>query len=82
MQSYLLLNKKSKFTGYLFVTYVRWLFGPIMALIFPDTVGLKLPFEKQFFYIEHYLAAFFGPLALLLSGRYGFFEGESWRTLA
>ncbi len=53
--------------------YSRWWFCPWFAIIFPSLSGMELPFELEFFYLEHYLAAFVAPVLLMLSGRYGFF---------
>ena len=74
MQGYLLTTEKTKISGAIFITYLRWLFGPWFALIFPDLDSYQLPFELSFFYIEHYLAGFIGPAAVMLGGRYGYFR--------
>lgn len=63
----------------IFISYMRWLYGPISAIVFPVTSGMVLPYEEEFFWIEHYLAAFIGPLSLMIFGRYGFFK-ESFST--
>jgi TMEM164 family len=76
MQSYLLTTKKTKLGGLIFISYMRWIFGPLCAMIFPDIVGFVQPYELEFFYVEHYLAACIGPLVLILSGRYGFFKDQ------
>jgi len=76
----LLLTEKTKAKAVLFISYLRWLFGPYSALALPVIVGMNLPYEVAFFWIEHYLAAFVGPLALMLFGRYGFFK-QSFKTL-
>ena len=68
----LLVTEKTKTKAIIFVSYLRWLFGPYSALALPALEGLDLPFEVFFFWIEHYLAAFVGPLTLMLFGRYGF----------
>jgi TMEM164 family len=68
----LLTTDKNKYTATLYVSYTRWLFGPYSALMFPVLVGFNLPFEQELFFIEHYFAAFIGPLTLILCGRYGF----------
>jgi len=68
----LLVTEKTKTKAIIFVSYLRWLFGPVSALALPALGGMDLPFEVLFFWIEHYLAAFIGPLALMLFGRYGF----------
>lgn len=70
----LLTTEKTKTKAVIFISYMRWLFGPISALVFPVTTGMVLPWEEEFFWIEHYLAAFVGPLSLMLFGRYGFLK--------
>lgn len=77
----LLVTKKTKLTAVVFISYLRWLYGPYSALAFPVTNGLDLPFEVEFFWIEHYLAAFIGPLALIIFGRYGFFNESFWTLI-
>ncbi|KAL4492477.1 hypothetical protein ABPG72_005612 [Tetrahymena utriculariae] len=77
----LLTTEKTKVKAVIFVSYIRWLYGPITALVFPVTNGMVLPWEEEFFWIEHYLAAFIGPLCLTLCGRYGFFKMSFWDLL-
>ncbi|CAD8043136.1 unnamed protein product [Paramecium primaurelia] len=77
MQGYVLLTKKHKFSAIVFICQLRWLYGVFAALKFPVITGLELPLEVEFFWIEHLLGAFAGPLVLTLSGRFFFFE---WKT--
>jgi hypothetical protein len=53
-------------------------FYKLKALKFPVTTGMELPLEVEFFWIEHLLGAFGGPLALTLSGRFFFFEWKNF----
>ena len=39
-------------------------------MLFPVTMGLTGPFEKEMFWVEHYLSAIINPLILSFSGRY------------
>jgi hypothetical protein len=45
-------------------------FCRFIALLFPVTLGLTGIFEKEMFWIEHYLSAIINPLVLSFSGRY------------
>jgi len=45
-------------------------FSSFIPLLFPVTLGLSGFFEKEIFWIEHYLYAIINPLVLSFSGRY------------
>ncbi|KRX06661.1 hypothetical protein PPERSA_13140 [Pseudocohnilembus persalinus] len=72
-QAILLTTKKTKFTAGLYIQYMRWMFGPFCAIVFPVLNCYDQPFEVEMFYIEHYLAII-GPFLLIGFGRYGFFK--------
>ena len=81
MQGFVLLTKKSKFTTFVFICSLRWLYGVFLvwfiitkALRYPVLCGLNLPFEVELYWIEHILGALIGPLTLTLSGRFILFD--------
>lgn len=62
----LLLNpQESSIPTFIAIYLLPSLFGANLALIFPDTVGLELPYELELFWIEHWLIVIV-PLYLLL----------------
>ena len=78
MQGILLVTKKTKFNACMFISCLRWTYGPCAAFVFPDTNGFLQFMEIEFFYIEHFFGAFVGQAVLILSGRYGFFNESLW----
>jgi hypothetical protein len=69
MVSYLLLTPSTYSNRMLHTVWTSWLFGPIMALIFPHFEGVN-EFEQYIFYIEHILLTPIAPL--LLYRKYGY----------
>ena len=53
ISGFLMTTRKTKFSAVLFIIYLRFLFGPLTALAFPDLEGLDLLYEKELFFVEH-----------------------------
>jgi hypothetical protein len=70
MQAYVLTLKKSLNTQVMYANCVSLLFSPWCGMLFAVDIGLTGPFEKQMYWIEHYLGAIINPLVLAMSGRY------------
>ena len=53
-------KKKEKLNFSYFICWFLWMVKLIsfLAFLFPDIVGLDLPFEVYFFFIEHFLPIF------------------------
>ena len=72
----LLLTDKTQLKAKAFIGYLKMAYGAWFALMFPHLDGYDLPFEMEFFFIEHYLIGFVGPTALMIFGRYGFVKDD------
>lgn len=75
----LALPAKTAFTTYLFRFHLFFIHGPVMAVIFPVTNTLFLPFEVTTYWVEHALLLII-PFYLLRQG--GYFTVEPFKDLA
>lgn len=80
LEAYLLLLPKTRKSGLVFICYMTWLCGSYMAVFFPNTTGLNMPYEIELFWLEHILICI-GPMLLIYSGRYGFYKESLWMTV-
>ena len=63
----LLSDNKRK---WLFEIVLAQIFGGLLAITMPDLEGLDFPFEKEFFFIEHYILLVINPLVIIIYNRY------------
>jgi hypothetical protein len=70
MEAYVLLLDKTEKTQVMYANCVSNFFSPWCGIMFAVNIGLDGPFEKEMYWVEHYLSAIINPLALSLSGRY------------
>lgn len=61
-----MLQEKSEATQVMYANVVSLLFSPVCGILFAVDIGLDLQFEKEVYWIEHYLGAIINPLALAI----------------
>jgi len=70
LEAYLLLSKRDATKNTMYANFVSNLFSPWCGIVFSVNVGLDLPYEQEMYWVEHFMGAFFNPLALAIGGRY------------
>jgi len=64
MEAYVLIFNKSEKSQVMYANVVSLLFSPVCGILFAVDIGLHLPFEREMYWVEHYLGAIIIPLAL------------------
>lgn len=70
MEAYVLIFDKTEKSQVMYANVVSLLFSPVCGILYAVDIGLHLPFEREMYWVEHYLGAIIIPLALSISGRY------------
>ena len=68
------LSNRSSWSRIIYYFYLCTLYGPILALVTPDTKGLDMFGEVTAFYIQHYMLVLL-PLIWLVRRRYPLYTG-------
>ncbi len=66
MQAYVLMMPTSETTQVWYANVVSLLFSPWCGILFAVDVGLHGPFEREMYWVEHYISAIINPLVLSL----------------
>lgn len=67
---YLLVTKYSKFNQLVFLFWFANVSSPMIGMVFAENDELELVIEIYSYWIQHVIASFIAPLALIFSGRY------------
>jgi len=66
MEAYVLLKAKSEKAQVMYSGVVSLLFSPWCGILFAVDIGLHAPFEREMYWVEHYVSAIITPLVLSL----------------